>query len=76
MIFDCNIVRTSTIQAVDIKSSSIYFVVTITTTAESIPAETTSVATEPTITVETTTTTSTKTQKPEQGIVRHFHIRT
>ena len=59
MIFDCNIVRTSTIQAVDIKTSSIYFVVTNTTTAESIPAETTSVATEPTSTVETATTTPT-----------------
>ena len=53
-----------------------YYVVTNTTTTESIPAETTSVATEPTSTVETTTKTSTKTQKPEQGIVRHFHIRT
>ena len=76
MIFDCNIVRTSTIQAVDIKTSSIYCVVTNTTTTESISAETTSVATEPTITVETTTTTSTKTQKPEHGIVRNFHITT
>ena len=59
MIFDCNIVRTSTIQAVDVKTSSIYFVVTNTTTAESIPAETTSVATEPTSTVATARTTPT-----------------
>ena len=59
MIFDCNIVRTSTIQAVDIKTSSIYCVVTNTTTTESIPAETTSVATEPTSNVETATTTPT-----------------
>ena len=76
MIFECNIVRTSMIQAVDVKTSSIYFVVTNTTTTESIPAETTSGKREPTIAVETTTTTSTKTPKPEQGIVRHFHITT
>ena len=47
MIFDCNIVRASTIQAVDIKTKSIYCVVTNTTTIESVPTETTSVATEP-----------------------------
>ena len=47
MIFDCNIVRASTIQAVDIKTKSIYCVVTNTTTTESVPTETTSVATEP-----------------------------
>ena len=46
MIFDCNIVRASTIQAVDIKTISIYCVVTNTTTTESVPTETTSVATE------------------------------
>ena len=57
MTFDCNIVRTSTIQAVNIKTSSIYYEVTnTTTTTESIPAETTSVETDPTITVATVTT--------------------
>ena len=76
MIFDCNIVRTSTIQAVNIKTSSIYYVVTNTTTAESTPITSPSMETEPTTTVETTTTTSTTTYKPEQGIVRHFHIMT
>ena len=59
MIFDCNIVRASTIQAVDIKTKSIYCVVTNTTTTESVPTETTSVATEPTTTVETATMTPT-----------------
>ena len=47
MIFDCNIVRASTIQAIDIETKSIYCVVTNTTTTESVPTETTSVATEP-----------------------------
>ena len=59
MTFDCNIVRTSTIQAVNIKTSSIYYVVTNTTTTESIPSETTSVETDPTATFETATTTPT-----------------
>ena len=59
MTFDCNIVRTSTIQAVNIKTRSMYYVVTNTTTTESTPAETTSVETDPNTTVETATTTHT-----------------
>ena len=59
MTFDCNIVRTSTIQAVNIKTSCIYYVVRNTTTTESIPTETTSVETDPITIVETATTTHT-----------------
>ena len=76
MTFDCNIVRISTIQAVNIETSSIYYVVTNTTTAESTPSFSPSMETKPTTTAETAMATSTTTYKPEQGIVRHFHITT
>ena len=83
MTFDCKIVifcvhkvRTSTNQAVSIKTSSIYCIVPNTTTAESIPSTSPSVETDTTTIDETTTTTSTKTHKPEQGIVCHFHFAT
>ena len=83
MTFDCKIVifcvhkvRTSTNQAVSIKTSSIYCIVPNTTTAESTPITSPSMETEPTTTAETATTTFTSTYKPEQGIVRHFHITT
>ena len=59
MTFYCNIVRTSTIQAVNIKTSYTYYAVTNTTTTESIPAETTSLETDTNTTVETATTTHT-----------------
>ena len=83
MTFDCKIVklrvhkvRKSMIQAVHIKTSSIYCIVPNTTTAESIPSTSPSVETDTTTDDETTTTTSTKTHKPEQGIVCHFHFAT
>ena len=64
MTFDCKIVRTSTIQAVNIKTSSIYYVVTNTTTTEPITAETTSVEIDPTTTVEIATMTATTPPPP------------
>ena len=69
MTFDCNIVRTSTIRAVNIKTSSMYYVVTNTTITESTATETTSVETDPNTSVDTATTTHT-TSPPATTIQR------